>query len=85
MDESINAITGLEATVLSPPPTLQQPYDLANVRFGVEAESWSGSVYINNLFDEAGQQFINNRWALPQRVSLTRPLTIGFNIRRKFQ
>ena len=85
VDESVNAIAGLEATVVSPPPVVQQPYNIANVRLGVEAETWSGSIYINNLFDEAGQQFINNRWAVPRRVSLTAPLTIGINIRRRFQ
>ena len=84
VDESINALSGLEATAVSPPPTLQEAYDIANLRVGVDGGDWAASVYINNLFDEAGQQFINNRWA-KRRVSLTRPLTVGFNVRRKFQ
>jgi outer membrane receptor protein involved in Fe transport len=85
VDESINALAGLEATVVSPPPTIQEAYDIANLRVGVDGDDWSASVYINNLFDDDGQQFINNRWAAPRRVSLTRPMTIGFNVRRKFQ
>ncbi len=85
VDESINALAGLEATVVSPPPTIQEAYDIANLRVGVDGDDWSASVYINNLFDDDGQQFINNRWAAPRRVSLTRPLTVGFNVRRKFQ
>ncbi len=84
VDESINALAGFEAIVGGPPPTVQEAYDIANLRVGVNGESWSASVYVNNLFDEEGQQFINNRWA-KRRVSLTRPLTIGFNVRRKFQ
>jgi hypothetical protein len=36
-----------------------------------------------NIDDERGEQFYSNRWGR-ERLSLTRPRTIGFQVRRYF-
>jgi iron complex outermembrane receptor protein len=82
--ESINALEGLEATVVSPPPTIQDSYNLLDLRFGIDADKWSIGAYIANVFDEDGEQFINNRYAL-RRVTVTQPLTFGISYRRNFR
>jgi outer membrane receptor protein involved in Fe transport len=82
--ESINALAGLEATVVSPPPTIQDPYSLLDLRAGIDADKWSVGAYIANVLDEEGDQFINNRYAL-RRITVTQPLTFGISYRRNFR
>ncbi len=82
--ESINALAGLEATVVSPPPTTQDSYNILNLRTGIDADKWSVGAYIANVFDEDGDQFINNRYA-KRRVTVTQPLTFGISYRRNFR
>src|SRR6056297_424937 len=82
--ESINALAGLEATVVSPPPTTQDSYNILNLRAGIDADKWSVGAYIANVFDEDGDQFINNRYA-KRRITVTQPLTFGVTYRRNFR
>jgi len=82
--ESINALAGLEATVVSPPPTLQDSYNILDLRAGIDADKWSVGAYIANVFDEDGDQFINNRYA-KRRITVTQPLTFGVSYRRNFR
>lgn len=82
--ESINALAGLEATVVSPPPTIQDPYGILDLRAGIDADKWSVGAFIANVFDEEGDQFINNRYA-KRRITVTQPLTFGVSYRRNFR
>ncbi|WP_405228281.1 TonB-dependent receptor [Lentisalinibacter sediminis] len=82
--ESINALAGLEATVVSPPPTIQDSYSVLDLRAGIDADKWSVGAYIANVFDEQGDQFINNRYA-KRRVTVNQPLTFGVTYRRNFR
>lgn len=82
--ESINALAGLEATVVSPPPTIQDSYNILNLRAGIDTDKWSVGAYIANVLDEDGDQFINNRYA-KRRVTVTQPLTFGVSYRRNFR
>ena len=81
--DSINALQGLEAIVGAPPPTEQEAYQVLGLQAGLEADMWSATFYINNLTDERGDRFINNRWA-QRRVSVTPPRTLGLTFRRRF-
>jgi hypothetical protein len=42
------------------------------------------NAYVANVFDEIGDQFINNRYA-KRRVTVNRPLTFGISYRRNFR
>ena len=81
--EAVNALEGLEAIVGAPPPTIQDAYDTLDIKFGLETDLWDAGIYITNVTDDAGDQFINNRWAA-RRTSINRPRTIGLNFRRRF-
>jgi len=81
--ESINALTGLEATVVSPPPTIQEEYQSGNFRVGLETDRWTASLFINNIWDARGRDFVNNRWA-KRRSTVSQPRTFGVNVRRRF-
>mgnify|MGYP006276250157 FL=1 len=82
--ESINALAGLEAIVGAPPPTIQDSYGVLDLRAGIDADKWSVNAYVGNVFDEIGDQFINNRYA-KRRVTVNRPLTFGISYRRNFR
>ncbi|WDE11406.1 TonB-dependent receptor [Thalassomonas haliotis] len=54
----------------------QDSYTLLNASFGIEKESWSAKIYIDNLTDKRAELFINNQDDIP-RVSTNRPRTMG--------
>lgn len=61
-------------------------YEIANLRWGFTADSWEGSVFINNLFDERAQLSLDRERGRSARVGyLTNPpRTFGVNLRVKF-
>lgn len=81
--DSVNALEGLEATVSGGEALKQDSYSIGDLKFGLEAERWSTMLYVNNVSDESGNQFINNRW-IKSRTSVTRPRTIGVNFRWRY-
>ena len=82
--ESIkNTLEGIEPTVVSPPPTIQHAYTTGDLKFGLESARWSASVFLDNAWDERGEQFISNRWA-ERRTSVNRPRTFGVTFRKYF-
>ena len=82
--ESVNSLDGTESIVFTTGATEQDAYNLVNVSFGIEAESWSGTVFLNNATDEVAEQFYNNRWGSQQRLSINKPRTLGLTLRWKF-
>ena len=84
--ESINAVAGLEPIVsldTDPPTTIQDPYQTGDFSVGLDADAWSATFYIDNVWDERGVTFVNNRWA-ERRFGVIRPRTFGVTVRRSF-
>lgn len=84
--ESVNALGGLEPIVsldTDPPVTVQEPYQTGDLSMGLDAEVWSATFYIDNVWDERGVTFVNNRWA-ERRFGVIRPRTFGVTVRRSF-
>jgi iron complex outermembrane recepter protein len=77
-------LNGIEAAIAAVPPTHQDPYTTGDLKIGLEADSWSASVYIDNVWDERGEGFYSNRWA-KQRLSVNQPRTFGINFRKSFK
>ncbi|MGB5627372.1 MAG: hypothetical protein WBM61_16695, partial [Woeseiaceae bacterium] len=75
---------GIQSVEFDQPVRKQDPYTLVNLRFGLEANSWSATLFVNNLTDEYAKQFYNDRWA-QTRLSVNRPRTIGISYRRNFR
>jgi iron complex outermembrane receptor protein len=82
--DSVNSLNGTESIVFTTGPTDQPSYDIGNLRMGLDAEKWSGTLYVNNITDEVAEQFYNNRWGSRQRLSINKPRTIGMTVRWKF-
>ena len=80
---SVNSLEGIESVVSGNPVERQDAYEIGNFRFGLEADHWTGSLFVDNLWDERADLFISNRWAV-QRQAVNRPRTIGIQFRYDF-
>jgi outer membrane receptor protein involved in Fe transport len=81
--ESVNSLEGIESVVSNLPPRVQDAYQTGDVRFGLEGENWSGSIFVDNVWDQRAELFFSNRWAVP-RLSVNRPRTVGVQFRYEF-
>ena len=82
--DSVNSLDGTESIVFTQGATDQPSYDIGNLRIGLDAQAWSATLYVNNITDTLAEEFFNNRWGTPQRVSVNTPRTIGLNLRWMF-
>ena len=82
--DSVNSLDGTESIVFTQGPTEQPSYDIGNFRMGLDAEKWSGTLFVDNVTDKVAEQFYNNRWGSLQRVSVNKPRTVGVTLRWKF-
>ena len=80
---SVNSLEGIESVVSGNPVQRQEAYQIGNLRFGLESERWTGSIFVNNLWDERAQLFFNNRWKEP-RQAVNRPRTVGIQLHYNF-
>ena len=46
----------------------QDAYEIGNLRFGLEADHWTGSIFVDNLWDERADLFLSNRWKVQRQV-----------------
>ena len=63
-------------------------YSLANLRFGLDTSKWQTSLFISNLLNKHAETALPASYAInlpdTRAVSLNRPRTIGFDVRRNF-
>jgi outer membrane receptor protein involved in Fe transport len=81
--ESVNSLAGIESSPFSSPVVTQDAWHTLDLQFGVEADQWDASLFIDNIADEEADLFFNNRFA-QQRLSINPPRTIGINFRYRF-
>ena len=82
--EATSSLEGIQSIVFANPVRTLDPYNITDLRFGLDAEGWSASLYVENIFDERAEQFFNDRWA-QTRLSINRPLTVGVTYRKYWQ
>lgn len=80
---SVNSLEGIESVVSGNPVERQAAYDIGNFRFGLEADHWTGSIFVDNLWNERADLFLSNRWKVP-RQAVNRPRTVGIQFRYDF-
>jgi iron complex outermembrane recepter protein len=81
--ESVNSLEGIESVVSGNPVEILPSYQTGDLRFGLESDGWTASLFIDNLWDERAVTFISNRWAT-QRYSINQPRTFGIQLRLNF-
>ncbi|MDA5195019.1 TonB-dependent receptor [Govanella unica] len=59
---------------------------LANVRFGIEEDMWSASIFAKNLFNERApvNWSVQTRPGIPDLVQTTQPREVGIQVSRRF-
>jgi outer membrane receptor protein involved in Fe transport len=82
--EGNSSLEGIQSIIFTNPVRTLPSYNLTNLRFGIDSESWSAALYIDNVADERTTQFFNDRWAQTRR-SINRPRTIGLAFRKSFE
>jgi len=80
--ESTNSV-GVETLSFTFPIREQPDWQTLGLRLGLDGETWSAVVYVDNIFDEYQEMFYNNRWA-QQRLSVGQPRTFGIGFRKSF-
>lgn len=63
---------------------VQRSYTLVNVAAGMERDSWSAELYVNNVFDKSAETQINTADYTPS-VSTNRPRTVGLRLGYRFE
>ena len=81
--DSVNSLEGIESVVSGRPVETQAAYQIGDLRFGLEGDHWSGSIFINNVWDERADLFLSNRWGV-QREAINPPRTLGIQVRYTF-
>ncbi len=80
--ESTNSV-GLESSSFVFPVREQPSWQTLGLRFGLDSDTWSATMFIDNIFNEYQELFYNNRFA-QQRLSVGQPRTFGVNFRKYF-
>jgi outer membrane receptor protein involved in Fe transport len=81
--EVVTNLEGFESVIGQAAVSTQDAYETGDIRFGLEGQAWSGSLYIRNVWDERAVTFRSNRWAVP-RFSIIQPRTYGLQFRYSF-
>jgi outer membrane receptor protein involved in Fe transport len=82
--EATSSLEGIQSIVFENPVRVHDPYNITDIRFGIDATGWSAALFIDNAFDERAEQFFNDRWA-QTRLSINRPLSYGITYRKYFE
>ncbi len=81
--ESVNSLEGIGSAIDLNPSEIQDAYETGDLRFGLDGDAWSASVFVDNIWDERAELFFSDRWAV-QRLSVNQPRTYGLQFRRGF-
>lgn len=81
--ESVSSLSGIQSVEFDQPVREQGAYTLVNVRVGLDGETWSAALYVNNATNEYAEEFYNDRWA-QTRLSVNQPRKIGVSFRKRF-
>ena len=66
--ESVNSLAGLESSNFIVPVRNHDAWSTVDLQYGIESDSWSVSLFVDNVTDENAQLFFNNRWAQQRLV-----------------
>jgi outer membrane receptor protein involved in Fe transport len=81
--DSVNSLSGFESVTFASRSNVLDAYDTADLQVGLEADRWSATLAVENIWDERADQFINNRFGAP-RVTINQPRTIALTFRYDF-
>ncbi len=78
--DSVNSLDGIQSIIADNAVRTHPSYSIFNLRFGLNADNWSATIFVDNMFNEYAQVLFNDRW-IKSRLTTNRPRTIGINYR----
>jgi outer membrane receptor protein involved in Fe transport len=81
--ESVNSLDGIQSIEVVKPVRTQEAYSVTNFRFAVDGETWTATLFVDNVFNEYAEQYFNDRW-IQTRLSVNQPRTFGVTYRKGF-
>jgi len=81
--DSLNSLAGIQSSINQAGVRVTPSYNIFNFRFGLDAEGWSASLFVDNLFNEYAPLFFSERYT-QARATVLPPRTFGINFRKNF-
>ncbi|MDZ4730425.1 MAG: TonB-dependent receptor [Xanthomonadales bacterium] len=81
--DSLNSLGGVQASINQAQVRKTDAYNIFNLRFGLDNDSWSAAIFVDNLFNEFAPIFFSERYTQP-RATVLPPRTYGITFRKNF-
>ena len=82
-DDTLNSLAGIQSSVSQNEVRKTPSYEILNLRFGLEGETWSAAFFIDNVSNEFAPFFFSERYA-QTRATVLPPRTYGITYRKDF-
>lgn len=79
--DSLNSLDGIQVSINQAGVRTTPSYDILNFRFGLDAEGWSASLFVDNLLNEYAPLFFSERYT-QTRATVLPPRTFGISFRK---
>lgn len=79
--DSLNSLSGIQVSINQADVRVTPSYDILNFRFGLDADGWSASLFVNNLLNEYAPLFFSERYT-QTRATVLPPRTFGISFRK---
>jgi outer membrane receptor protein involved in Fe transport len=81
--DTLNSLAGIQVSINQAGVRKTPSYNLLNLRFGLDGQGWSASLFVDNLFNEYAPIFFSERYT-QTRATVLPPRTFGINFRKDF-
>lgn len=81
--ETVSSLAGIASTEVLNPVRTSSAFSITNLRFGLGNDSWSATLFVNNIFNEYAELYYNDRW-IQTRLTVNRPRNYGISFRKYF-
>jgi outer membrane receptor for ferrienterochelin and colicin len=81
--DTLNSLSGIQASVSQSDVRKTPSYNIINLRFGLQGEDWSAAVFVDNISNEYAQTFFSERYS-QTRATVLPPRTFGITYRKDF-
>lgn len=81
--DTLNSLGGVQASISQAEVRKTPSYNIFNLRFGLENDSWSAAIFVDNVFNEFAPIFFSERYTQP-RATVLPPRTYGITFRKNF-
>jgi outer membrane receptor protein involved in Fe transport len=79
--DSLNSLSGIQVSINQAGVRVTPSYDILNFRFGLDADGWSATLFVDNLLNEYAPLFFSERYT-QTRATVLPPRTFGISFRK---